>query len=83
MIGLYVLGAVLLFGAFKVLRGVYFIRKAKRLQAEIASLEAGTAAIEARTEAAKAEEKARKAAAVVALGFVAEADLDTENPAPV
>ncbi|MFE2328779.1 hypothetical protein ACFXD5_33580 [Streptomyces sp. NPDC059385] len=83
MIALYILGAVLLFGAFKVLRGVYFIRKAKRLQAEIATIEAGTAAIEARTEAIKAEEKARKAAAVVALGFVAEADLDTENPAPV
>ncbi|MDX3536092.1 hypothetical protein PV721_17270 [Streptomyces sp. MB09-01] len=76
MIGLYILGAVLLFGAFKFLRGVYFIRKAKRLEAEIGTLNAGTEAIEAR-------EKAEKAAAVVALGFVAEDDLDTENPAPV
>ncbi|MFD7262790.1 hypothetical protein [Streptomyces sp. NPDC059874] len=76
MIGLYILGAVLLFGAFKFLRGVYFIRKAKRLEAEIGTLNAGTEAIEAR-------QRAEKAAAVVALGFVAEADLDTENPAPV
>ncbi|MDX2682634.1 hypothetical protein [Streptomyces soliscabiei] len=27
MIGLYILGGMLLFGAFKFLRGVYFIRK--------------------------------------------------------
>ncbi|EFL17181.1 predicted protein [Streptomyces sp. C] len=59
-----------------VLRGVYLIRKAKRLEAEIGTLNA-------RTEAVEADEEARKAAAVVALGFVAEADLDTENPAPV
>ncbi|MFE0582685.1 MULTISPECIES: hypothetical protein [unclassified Streptomyces] len=76
MIGLYILGAVLLFGAFKFLRGVYYIRKAKRLEAEIATLDAGTEAVEAGL-------KADKAAAVVALGFVAEEDLDTENPAPV
>ncbi|MFA7764976.1 hypothetical protein [Streptomyces sp. NRRL S-448] len=76
MIGLYILGAVLLFGAFKFLRGVYYIRKAKALETEIGTLNAGT-------EAVKAEQKAEKAAAVVALGFVAEADLDTENPAPV
>lgn len=76
MIGLYILGAVLLFGAFKFLRGVYFIRKAKALEAEIGALNAGTEAVEA-------EEKAEKAAAVVALGFVPESELDTENPAPV
>ncbi|MEV6951700.1 hypothetical protein [Streptomyces sp. NPDC051183] len=76
MIGLYILGLLLLAGAFKVLRGVYYIRKAKRLEAEIGTLNAGTEAIEAGQAAAKA-------AAVVALGFVAEADLDTENPAPV
>ncbi|MER6312748.1 hypothetical protein ABT237_03110 [Streptomyces sp. NPDC001581] len=76
MIGLYILGLLLAAAAFKFLRGVYFIRKAKRLEAEIGTLNAGT-------EAVKAEQKAEKAAAVVALGFVAEADLDTENPAPV
>lgn len=31
MIGLYILGGMLLFGAFKFLRGDYVIRKAKRL----------------------------------------------------
>ncbi|MGW7331277.1 hypothetical protein ACWGIU_22355 [Streptomyces sp. NPDC054840] len=76
MIGLYILGAVLLFGAFKFLRGAYYIRKAKALEAEIGTLNAGT-------DAVKAEQKAEKAAKVVALGFVAEADLDTENLAPV
>ncbi|MFF4431896.1 hypothetical protein ACFYZ4_22300 [Streptomyces sp. NPDC001513] len=76
MIGLYILGLLLAAAAFKFLRGVYFIRKAKRLEAEIGTLNAGT-------EAVKAEQKAEKAAAVVSLGFVAEADLDTENPAPV
>ncbi|MEU9082116.1 hypothetical protein [Streptomyces sp. NPDC048357] len=76
MIGLYILGLLLAAAAFKFLRGVYFIRKAKRLEAEIGTLNAGTEAIEA-------GRKAEKAAAVVALGFVAEADLDTENPAPV
>jgi hypothetical protein len=38
VIGLYILGGMLLFGAFKFLRGVYFIRKAKRLEGEIATL---------------------------------------------
>ncbi|MEU3723704.1 hypothetical protein [Streptomyces sp. NPDC031705] len=70
------LGVLLLAVAGWVLRGVYLIRKAKRLEAEIGVLDA-------QTEAAEADEQARKAAAVVALGFVAEADLDTENPAPV
>ncbi|MFF3679762.1 hypothetical protein ACFYYS_38075 [Streptomyces sp. NPDC002120] len=76
MIGLYILGLLLAAGAFKFLRGVWFIRKAKRLEAEIGTLNASTEAVEA-------GRKAEKAAAVVALGFVAEADLDTENPAPV
>ncbi|RST06261.1 hypothetical protein EF910_11115 [Streptomyces sp. WAC07149] len=71
-----VVGVLLLAAACWVLRGVYLIRKAKRLEAEIGTLNA-------RTEAVEADEEARKAAAVVALGFVAEADLDTENPAPV
>ncbi|MCX4715625.1 hypothetical protein OG818_07405 [Streptomyces virginiae] len=83
MIGLYILGAVLLFGAFKFLRGVHYIRKAKRLEAEIAVIEGRTEPLNADTAAVKAAQKAEKAAAVVALGFVAEADLDTENPAPV
>ncbi|WP_051773438.1 hypothetical protein [Streptomyces sp. NRRL S-237] len=83
MIGLYILGAVLLFGAFKFLRGVYYIRKAKRLEAEIAVIEGRTESLNADTAAVNAAQKAEKAAAVVALGFVAEADLDVENPAPV
>ncbi|MFJ3975021.1 hypothetical protein [Streptomyces sp. NPDC090021] len=83
MIGLYILGAMLLFGAFKVLRGVYYIRKAKRLEAEVAALEGRTVASDGRTAAAEAEKKARQAAAVVALGFVAEEDLDTDNALPV
>ncbi|MFD5880374.1 hypothetical protein [Streptomyces yangpuensis] len=83
MIGLYVLGAMLLFGAFKILRGIYYIRKAKRLEAEVAALEGRTVASDSRTAAAKAEQKAREAAAVVALGFVAEEDLDTDNALPV
>ncbi|MEU9232823.1 hypothetical protein [Streptomyces subrutilus] len=83
MIGLYILGAVLLFGAYKVLRGVYFIRKAKRLEAEVALIEARTEATQAHTAELKAERKAREAAEVVALGFVAEEDLDTENALPV
>ncbi|MFD6226864.1 hypothetical protein ACFWFZ_08270 [Streptomyces sp. NPDC060232] len=83
MIGLYILGAMLLFGAFKVLRGVYYIRKAKRLEAEAAGIEARTDALNAETAGIKAERKARQAAAVVALGFVAEEDLDTENALPV
>ncbi|MFE2130486.1 MULTISPECIES: hypothetical protein [Streptomyces] len=83
MIGLYILGAMLLFGAFKVLRGVYYIRKAKRLEAEVAALEGRTVAINGRTAAADADRKAQQAAAVVALGFVPEAELDTDNARPV
>ncbi|MFD8883572.1 hypothetical protein ACFV0H_13720 [Streptomyces erythrochromogenes] len=83
MIGLYILGAMLLFGAFKLLRGVYYLRKAKRLEAEIAVIEGRTEATNAETAAVKAERKAQQAAAVVALGFVPEAELDTENARPV
>ncbi|MFJ7773566.1 hypothetical protein [Streptomyces yangpuensis] len=83
MIGLYILGAMLLFGAFKILRGVYYIRKAKRLEAEVAALEGRTVASGGRTAAAEAERKAQQAAAVVALGFVPEEDLDTDNALPV
>ncbi|MFJ9544674.1 hypothetical protein [Streptomyces erythrochromogenes] len=83
MIGLYILGAMLLFGAFKLLRGVYYLRKAKRLEAEIAVIEGRTEATNAETDAVKAERKAQQAAAVVALGFVPEAELDTENARPV
>ncbi|MCJ1677793.1 hypothetical protein MTF65_10655 [Streptomyces sp. APSN-46.1] len=80
---LIILGVLLLAGALYVLRGVYYIRKAKRLTAEIADLEARTADSEARTAATEADEKARQAAEVVALGFVPEADLDTDHAAPV
>ncbi|MFH7593778.1 hypothetical protein WDV06_01555 [Streptomyces racemochromogenes] len=60
-----VLGVLLLAVVCWVLRGVFVIRKAKRLEAEIGALDA-------RTEAARTDEQARKAAAAVALGFVAE-----------
>ncbi|MFF8263144.1 hypothetical protein [Streptomyces virginiae] len=83
MIGLYILGAMLLFGAFKLLRGVYYIRKAKRLEAEVTAIEARTEALNAETAGIKAERKAQQAAAVVALGFVPEAELDTDNARPV
>ncbi|MET9570376.1 hypothetical protein ABZY34_14800 [Streptomyces virginiae] len=83
MIGLYILGAMLLFGAFKLLRGVYYIRKAKRLEAEVTAIEARTEALNAETAGIKSERKAQQAAAVVALGFVPEAELDTDNARPV
>ncbi|MFJ6756710.1 hypothetical protein ACIQNK_17025 [Streptomyces sp. NPDC091273] len=83
MIGLYILGLLLAGGAYKFLRGVYFLRKARRLEAEVAVLQAQTAATNDRTAALKAEQKAREAAEVVALGFVAEEDLDTDNALPV
>lgn len=78
-----VLGVLLLAGALYVLRGVYYLRKAKRLTAEVTVPEAETEASTARTAAIKADEKTRRAAEVVALGFVPEADLDTKNAAPV
>ncbi|MEU3406278.1 hypothetical protein ABZ766_20390 [Streptomyces sp. NPDC006670] len=71
-----VLGVLLLAVACWVLRGVLLIRKAKRLEAEIAGLDA-------RAEAGRTDERARKTAAAVALGFVAETGLDTDHPAPV
>ncbi|MFD9335907.1 hypothetical protein ACFWBF_16070 [Streptomyces sp. NPDC060028] len=74
MIGLIIFGVMLIGAAYK----AFAARKAKKA--------AGTpapAAQSAATAAAKAEEKARQAAAVVALGFVAEEDLDTENARPV
>ncbi|MEU6861724.1 hypothetical protein ABZ924_00385 [Streptomyces sp. NPDC046876] len=83
MIGLIVFGVLLLAGAWKLLRGMYFIRKARRLNAASDALEAETAATKARTAALEEQAEAEKAAAVVALGFVGEADLDTEHGQPV
>ncbi|MEW1633767.1 hypothetical protein AB0469_06820 [Streptomyces sp. NPDC093801] len=71
-----VLGVLLLAVVCWVLRGVFLIRKAKRLEAEIGALDA-------EADAARDDERARKAAAAVALGFVAEDGLDTDHPAPV
>ncbi|MCX4527736.1 MULTISPECIES: hypothetical protein [unclassified Streptomyces] len=83
MIILIILGVLLLAGAVYVLRGVYYIRKARRLTAEVADLRARTADSQAATDAVEADEKARRAAEVVALGFVPEAELDTDHPAAV
>ncbi len=83
MIGLAVLGVLLLAGAWKLLRAVYYVRKARKLNAASDALEAETAATRARTAALEEETRAEQAAAVVALGFVAEADLDTEHAQPV
>ncbi|MFE2289371.1 hypothetical protein ACFXDJ_35020 [Streptomyces sp. NPDC059443] len=79
MLGLIVFGLFLLGGA------AYRFMKArtKTLQGRVAAAEAGTGSAKARTAAEEAEKKAREAAAVVALGYVAEADLDTENSQPV
>ncbi|MEV7543536.1 hypothetical protein [Streptomyces sp. NPDC089915] len=71
-----VIGVLLLAVVCWVLRGVFLIRKAKRLEAEIGVLDA-------RAEAGRADESARKAAAAAAQGFVAEDRLDTDHPAPV
>ncbi|MCX4691358.1 hypothetical protein [Streptomyces sp. NBC_01408] len=80
IIALAVFGVILLAGAFKVLRGVYYIRKARALEAEIGVLNGRTQTIETEQEDA---EEAERAATAVAQGFVPEADLDTDNPAPV
>lgn len=80
IIALAVFGVILLAGAFKILRGVYYIRKARALEAEIGVLNARTQTIETEQEDA---EEAERAATAVAQGFVPEADLDTDNPAPV
>ncbi|MCX5376298.1 hypothetical protein [Streptomyces sp. NBC_00091] len=77
---LIVLGALLLGVACWVLRGVFLIRKAKRLEAEIGTLNAQTEAIESDEEAAAEAARAERA---VALGFVPESELDRDNPAPV
>ncbi|MEU8433739.1 hypothetical protein AB0F18_12585 [Streptomyces sp. NPDC029216] len=90
MIFLAVLGALLLAGALYVARGFLLIAKAKRLTARAAAIEAETellraetARMEAEQEASEADEAAAKAAAVVALGYVPESDLDTRYWAPV
>ncbi|MEU7551219.1 hypothetical protein AB0B01_02460 [Streptomyces sp. NPDC044571] len=73
MLGLIIFGLLLLGGA------AY-----RFITARTKTRPAGTGAEKAAaTDAEKAEKKAREAAAVVALGFVAEADLDTENAQPV
>ncbi|QES49850.1 hypothetical protein DEJ50_20505 [Streptomyces venezuelae] len=79
MIGLYVLGLLLLGAAWKVGRGMYYLRKAKRLEAETAVIVARTEETKARTAATLAEQ----AAEIVAQGFVPEEQLDTENLMPV
>ncbi|MEU9700891.1 hypothetical protein [Streptomyces sp. NPDC047981] len=71
IIFLSVLGALLLFVAVYVLRGVYYIRKAKRLEAEVAELEAQTEV-----------DQAEAARVVVARGFVPGEELNTELAAP-
>lgn len=78
MIGLVIFGAMLAVGAYKLLRGVYFLRKTKRLNAQTAQIEAETAAIRARTAAGEAA----AAAEVVAMGFVAADDIDTGRSMP-
>ncbi|MBW5481970.1 hypothetical protein [Streptomyces bambusae] len=79
MTWLIILGVPLAAGAIWVLRGVYYLRKAKRLNAEADRLNAEAAASRAR----RAEIEAEQARAVVAQGFVAADDLDTEHRAPV
>ncbi|MEU2391023.1 hypothetical protein [Streptomyces sp. NPDC007369] len=83
MIGLAILGVLLLAGAFKLLRAVYYVRKARKLNARSDTLEAEIAADRASTAALEEQTKAEQAAAVVALGFVPEAGLDTEHAQPV
>lgn len=78
MTGLIIFGLILLGGAAY----RFITARTKTLQGKIAAHEAGAADAQTRTAAAKAEKKATQAAAVVALGYVAEADLDTENTRP-
>ncbi|MEU5808966.1 MULTISPECIES: hypothetical protein [unclassified Streptomyces] len=82
-VALAVLGALLLAGAVKLLRAVYYVRRARRLNARSDALEAEIAATRAHTADLEEQTRAEQAAAVVALGFVAEADLDTEHEQPV
>ncbi|MEV6576872.1 hypothetical protein AB0M92_01745 [Streptomyces sp. NPDC051582] len=83
MLGLIIFGVLLLGGAAY----RFMTARTKTLQGRIAAIEADTESAKTRTDAEKAAEKAAKrardAAAVVALGFVAEADLDTEQGQPV
>lgn len=79
MTGLLIFGLFLLGGAAY----RFITARTKTLQGRIAAHEAGSPGTKARTPAEEAEKKAREAAAVVALGYVAEADLDTENSQPV
>ncbi|MFD0378303.1 hypothetical protein [Streptomyces sp. NPDC127112] len=79
MFGLIILGVLLLGTAYKVLRGVYFLNKTKRLNAKIAILEAETAESKARTAALLAGQ----AAEIVAVGFVPGDEIDTEHSMPV
>ncbi|GHE33815.1 hypothetical protein CP980_12765 [Streptomyces vinaceus] len=78
MLGLIVFGVLLLGGAAY----RFMTARTKTLQGRIAAAEADRGAAQDRTAAEKAEKKAREAAAVVALGFVAEEDLDTEQAQP-
>ncbi|WP_327285092.1 MULTISPECIES: hypothetical protein [unclassified Streptomyces] len=80
MLGLIIFGVLALGGV-----GYRFLTaRTKTLQGRIDAAGAAVpGAAGARTDAEKAEKRARDAAAVVALGFVAEADLDTENAQPV
>ncbi|MFD0268644.1 hypothetical protein ACFVGY_19060 [Streptomyces sp. NPDC127106] len=82
-IALTVLGVLLLAGAWKLLRAMYYVRKARKLNARSDALEAEIAATRAATATLEDQTKAEQAAAVVALGFVPEADLDTEHAQPV
>ncbi|MFJ9338134.1 hypothetical protein ACIRP0_02440 [Streptomyces sp. NPDC101733] len=82
MIFLAVLGVLALSIALYVARGFYVIGKAKRLTAEFDALNAGTAALEGENADREARARDAKGAAAVALGFVAEADLDVDRPGP-
>ncbi|WP_406184476.1 hypothetical protein [Streptomyces sp. NBC_01006] len=81
MLGLIVFGVLLLGGAAY----RFMTARTKTLQGRIAAAEARADAARTVTPTAaeKAEKKAREAAEVVALGFVAEDDLDTEHGQPV
>ncbi|MFJ6794704.1 hypothetical protein [Streptomyces sp. NPDC091268] len=75
MIGLVVFGLVLLGGAAY----RFMTARTRSLRGRIAAHEADTAAAKAPADAEADRKKAAEAAAVVALGYVAEEDLDTEN----
>ncbi|MFD7013505.1 hypothetical protein [Streptomyces sp. NPDC059928] len=79
MIGLILLGVLVLAAAGWGVRVGYYLRKAKRLNAEADGLNAETAVIRART----AQGEAAAAAEVVALGFVPGDEIDTANYMPI